>query len=132
MNKVSITQAAKMVGISRSYLYRKYINTGVLSVVNENSKKVVDVSELIRVFGSIQVDSEQVPNSIQSDTVLVDNNSQDKDQLIAYLKCELAEFKVEAKIREEWFKQQLEKTTNLLENKQPQEPIKRKKFLGIF
>lgn len=129
MSKVSITQAAKMAGISRSYLYRKYINTGKLSVLNEEDKKLIDVSELIRVFGNLHVDSEQGVDSEQSDTQQNNSSSQDKDKLIAYLERELTELKADAKQREEWFKQQLERATHLLEDKTAK---KRKKFLGIF
>lgn len=51
---VNISEAAKLAGISRTYLYKKYINTGILSVSqDEKGNKVIDVSELIRVFGKI-------------------------------------------------------------------------------
>lgn len=55
MNKVSITQAAKLAGISRSYLYRKYINNGLISVEKEDNQKFIDISELIRVFGDMVI-----------------------------------------------------------------------------
>ena len=32
MNKLSITDAAKAAGVSRSHLYKRYINTGKISV----------------------------------------------------------------------------------------------------
>lgn len=129
MSKVSITQAAKLAGISRSYLYRKYINTGKLSVLTEDDKKLIDVSELIRVFGELQVDKEQITEYAQSDTQQINTSSQDRDRLIAHLERELAEVKADAKQREEWLKSQLEKATHLLEDKTVKS---RKKFLGIF
>jgi hypothetical protein len=132
MNKVSITQAAKMARISRSYLYRKYINNGLISVETENEKKFIDISELIRVFGDIHVDSEHVVDKVQCDTSSVDNVLCEKDKLIAHLEQEILELKIDSKQREEWLKLQLEKTTHLLENKQEPEKPKRKKFLGIF
>lgn len=132
MNKVSITQAAKLAGISRSYLYRKYINNGLISVETETDKKFIDISELIRVFGDIHIDSEQIVDEIQCDTSSVDNILREKDKLIAHLEEELMELKIDSKQREEWFKLQLERTTHLLENKQVNEFPKRKKFLGIF
>ena len=85
MNKVSITQAAKLAGISRSYLYRKYINSGLISVETEDDKKFIDISELIRVFGDIHIDSEPIVDEIQSDTSNVDSILQEKDKLIAHL-----------------------------------------------
>jgi hypothetical protein len=117
MNKVSITQAAKMARISRSYLYRKYINNGLISVETENEKKFIDISELIRVFGDIHVDSEHVVDKVQCDTSSVDNVLCEKDKLIAHLEQEILELKIDSKQREEWLKLQLEKTTHLLENK---------------
>lgn len=125
MSKVSITDASKLVKISRATMYKKYINTGIISVELVNGVKQIDVSELIRVFGVIhEVDS-------QVDTAKTDVDSEkdnQKDKIIALLESQL----YEAKEREKWLMLQLEKTTHLLENKQPQEKPKRKKFLGIF
>lgn len=132
MNKVSITQAAKLARISRSYLYRKYINNGLISVETEDDKKFIDISELIRVFGDIHIDSEHIVDEIQYDTTNVNCLIKEKDKLITHLQQELLELKVDSKQREEWLKLQLEKTTHLLENKLEQEKPKRKKFLGIF
>lgn len=53
MSKVSITEASKLVKISRATMYKKYINTGIISVELVNGVKQIDVSELIRVFGVI-------------------------------------------------------------------------------
>ena len=53
MTKLTITQAAKQAGISRSTLYKKYITTGVISVESVDDKKFIDMSELIRVFGNV-------------------------------------------------------------------------------
>lgn len=51
---VNISEAAKLAGISRTYLYKKYINTGIMSVsMDKNGNKVIDVSEIVRVFGKI-------------------------------------------------------------------------------
>lgn len=119
MSKVSITEAAKLAKISRSTLYNKYINTGDISVEQLEDKKVIDVSELIRVFGNVQLDNQ----IIQPDTT--NNTTIDKDKLIANLEKQLSE----AQQREEWFKQQLEKTIYLIDYKTPK---KRKKFLGLF
>lgn len=122
MSKVTITQAAKMAGISRSYFYKKYVTTGNISVVSENNKKLIDVSELIRVFGSIQPGD---VSSGQQDTIKNTPETTDKDKLIKLLETQLAE----SKERENWLKEQLSNTTILLEDKLSR---KRKKFLGIF
>ena len=68
-----------------------------------------------------QLDKQIIHNNTPNYIVNTDN----KDKIITMLEAQL----VEAKQREEWLKQQLDKTTNLLEHK-PE--INRKKFLGIF
>lgn len=125
MSKVSITQAAKLAKISRSTLYNKYINAGLISVESVEDKKLIDVSELLRVFGNtLNQDSIIVQdNTIQDSVVHVENTA--KDRIIKLLEQQL----LEAKEREEWLKLQLEKTTHLLEDKTVKP---RKKFLGIF
>jgi hypothetical protein len=125
MNKISISEAARLAGISRTNLYKTYINTGKISVVRENEKVYIDISELIRVFPNCKlIDTQKI-----HELTLEDNNkTQDNSELITLLRAQLAE----AKEREEWFKQQLEKTTHLLEDKTNQPPKPRKKFLGIF
>ncbi len=52
MAKLSISATAKMVGISRQHFYRKYINTGSITVETlANNTKKIDSSEILRVFG---------------------------------------------------------------------------------
>ena len=128
MNKVSISEAIRMVNISRSHFYTKYINKDLISITIENNKKLIDVSELIRVFGNIQIE-----NGSKEQLNITENNlkTSEKDRIIELLQQQLNESKSrerEANEREEWLKLQLEKTTHLLENK----TSKRKKFFGIF
>lgn len=125
MSKVSISQAAKLAKISRSTLYNKYINTGIISVETVEDKKLIDMSELFRVFNNnITQDSKDIQiNTVADSTEQAENTA--KDKIISLLERQLQE----AKEREEWLKAQLEKTTHLLEDK-THKP--RKKFLGIF
>lgn len=51
---VTITDASKMVGISRQTMYNRYINKGVITVNRINDEPKIDVSDLIRVFGNIK------------------------------------------------------------------------------
>ncbi len=122
MNKISISEAARIAGISRTNLYKTYINTGKISVVRDNDKVYIDVSELLRVFPNCKLCDTQKAQELP-----IEDNSktQDNSELVALLRAQLAE----AKEREEWFKQQLEKTTHLLEDKTPKP---RKKLFGIF
>lgn len=125
MPKVSISEAAKLAQVSRSTLYNKYINVGKISIEIVDNKKVIDMSELLRVFGNqLHKDSEIVQNNtVQTASIQPENT--EKDKIISLLEKQLEE----AKQREEWLKTQLEKTTHLLEGKTAK---KRKKFLGIF
>ena len=133
MAKVSITQAAKLSQLSRSYFYKKYINTGLISIIIEDNKKLIDVSELMRVCDHIKLED---VSSSQHDTVIDVVKTQEKDKIITMLETQLSEAKAremqlrrETQEREEWFKVQLEKATHLLEDKTLKP---RKKFLGIF
>lgn len=48
--RYSLTETAKIIGVSRSTLYKKYLNTGVLSRHKDsNDKAYIDASELARV-----------------------------------------------------------------------------------
>ncbi len=132
MPKVSISEAIRMVGVSRSHFYNKYINKGLISVQVEDDKKLIDISELIRVFGNIQIENDSKGHVR---TIEDTKNTPDKNKVIELLEQQLLEFKqreIEAKTREEWLQKQIDELrqqqNNLLENKF----IKRKKFLGIF
>ncbi len=55
MAKVSVSEAIKLSGVSRSSFYGKYVKQGQISVsVGHDGKKQVDTSELIRVFGELK------------------------------------------------------------------------------
>jgi hypothetical protein len=129
MSKLSITQAASAAGVSRSHLYKKYINTGVISIEVVEDKRVIDASEIIRVFGNVIKHNPEIHENTQ--TSAIEHN--EKDTIIAILERELADLKTHAREREEWLKSQIDELrkqqNNLLEDKTNK---KRKKFLGIF
>lgn len=132
MAKVSISEAIRMAGVSRSHFYNKYINKGLISVQVEDDKKLIEISELIRVFGNIQVENS---TKEQIRTVEDIKNIPDSTKIIELLEQQILEYKqreIEAKSREEWLQKQIDELrqqqNNLLENK----AIKRKKFLGLF
>jgi hypothetical protein len=127
MAKLSITQAAKMAGISRQTLYVKYINTGKISVEVVNDKKSIDTSEIIRIFNDVKL--LDVLDGKELQHVTHENTSHDKDKIIALLESQL----IKAEEREERLNIQvtelLQQQTRLLEDKTSKP---RKKFLGIF
>ena len=129
MARVSITKAAKLAGVSRSHLYKTYIDTGLLSLSkDEKDKPYIDTSELLRVFGTLK-DS---PPKTGQKTIAEDSSGHSKRQVkdtpsaqtekIKMLEQQLAE----AKEREAWYQAQVKNLTDtmkLLEApKHPQHP----------
>ncbi len=137
MNKISISEAARMAGISRQHFYKAFINTGKISVIRDNDKVYIDVSELLRVFPNCKQSETQQLHDLTNES---DSKLQANDEIITTLKAQLSEAKEreqqiieQSQKREEWLKQQIDELrqqqSNLLEDKTAK---KRKKFLGIF
>lgn len=66
-NLLNLTQAAEAVGITRKTLY-SHIDKGLVSVTRQNGKRYVDVSELIRHYGSVSLPEEKVNAVTRSQT----------------------------------------------------------------
>ena len=128
MATVSISEAARLVGKSRSVLYATYIKQGKLSVIKNSTtgKPEVDISELLRVFGKLigQVNTDSKKDeSGQNRTVEKDG---EYNAMETELKGALALLRVreeqlgEAKEREAKLWQQVQELTStvrLIENK---------------
>lgn len=133
MATVTISEAARLAGISRTQLYRGFINKGKLSVIKENDKVAIDVSELLRVFPNATVEAQLTQQEVAESN---SENTGSQMEVVTLLKDQLKKAEaqlVEAQERENWLKQQIDELrhqqNHLLENKR----IKpRKKFLGIF
>lgn len=132
MANVSISKAAKLAGVSRTALYKSYINKGLISVSrDEAGKKCIDTSEILRVFGELKNDDEglQVDTPVNpTETGQVSTNTA-KDFEIKLLQGQLEESKKreqEAQEREAWYKKKIDDLTDtmkLLEApKQPEHP----------
>ena len=110
---LSMSEAAEMVGLTRPTFYRKVEELGI-STTDKDGKKKVEVSELIRVFGSeVKMNREEVSKK-SADTVQakspVSNDTKDLEIRIARLEADLeAEKKLrhEAKESIEYFKGQV-------------------------
>jgi transposase-like protein len=133
MATVTISEAARLAGISRTQLYRGFINKGKLSVIKENDKVAIDVSELLRVFPNATVETQLTQQEV------AESNSDDTGvqvEIVTLLKDQLKKAEAqlaEAQERENWLKQQIDELrhqqNHLLEDKRVKP---RKKFLGIF
>jgi len=92
MTKISISEAARLTGKSRTTLHR-LIKTGELSTCHgARNARMVDISELIRVFGPFEHrPSEQVAAQVSehSDTGI----SAQSEQVIAQLRQEVEHLK---------------------------------------
>ena len=105
MAKVSISEAARLVGISRSALYRGYISQGKVSVERDyRNAPVVDTSELLRVFGDISKDTAEHRPDQGVDMAQLQAEVARLQALVQLYESQLAE----AKEREDWFKRKID------------------------
>nr|WP_085859072.1 helix-turn-helix domain-containing protein [Klebsiella pneumoniae] len=124
MARVSISEAARLVKVSRPTIY-KMINRGKLSytsvVKHGKGIKVIDTSELIRVFGSL----DGVIDDVKSDAESTGINSvglHDLQHRIALLEAENDGLKGAVKARDEHI-DSLRQAMQLLEHKhEPSSP----------
>ena len=124
LTRVSISEAARLVKVSRPTIY-KMINSGKLSytsvVKHGKSIKVIDTSELIRVFGSL----DGVIDDVKSDAESTGINSvglHDLQHRIALLEAENDGLKGAVKARDEHI-DSLRQAMQLLEHKnEPSSP----------
>ena len=145
MSKVSISEASRLTNKTRKTIY-KYIQDGLLTVsMDTQGKKVIDISELIRVFGEIkmpeytEVNNSEVSNNIHQVTLESIQLIAEKDVEIARLQSLLAGKDELLNSKNDQIKT-LEKSLHLLEdltNKIPvptvQEPVQKgfwKRLLG--
>ena len=136
MANISITAAAKLAGVSRSTLYRTYIDKGLLSVSkDQQGKRCIDTSELLRVFGTLQGEAEQgttsdnvgQSNATESDSVGQPEKNPESKESALELELKLTKEQLEeSREREGWYKKQIDNLTDtmkLLEApRQPQYP----------
>ena len=121
MAKLTVSAAAKSAGISRQTLYTGYINTGKITVGNdERGNRCIDTSEIMRVFGKLQ------PDKADSQASVTDRHNPTSDMCkeIAVLQAELNAAheqltEKDDRIRElrddkAWFKAEVEKLTDTI------------------
>jgi len=106
MAQVSISEAARLAGISRSNFYKNYIRQGKLSVTKDHQgRPQIDIAEIIRVFGGLQGDSNPMCPDIQEAT----GSKYSADTII----LEALNRSLE---REQWYRQQIKELSGELSN----------------
>ena len=119
MSQVSVSEAARLVKLSRSHFYKTYIHTGRISVGRDFlGKPQIDTSELLRVFGKIGEDSDGYI-STQEEITVGSMKIQALEQEIAHLKARLQD--KDERIDD------LKKAMALIEYQKP-----KKRFFGLF
>lgn len=115
MAKVSISEAARLTGKSRTTLHR-LIKTGDLSTcAGVRNSKMIDVSELIRVFGDISSTAvEQQEEQVSGQRVTVHDTA--NEQLVHSLKQEVEHLRTLVSAQESHI-DSLKQSLHLLEHK---------------
>jgi len=103
-NLLSLTQSADAVGITRKTLY-SHIDKGLVSVTRQNGKRYIDVSELIRHYGTVSLPEEDL-------NAVTRSQPKHNDDTISAMQRELVELR-----------KLIEKQQLLLENKQQAEQL---------
>lgn len=67
-NLLNLTQSAEAVGVTRKTLYT-HIDKGLISVTRRNGKRFIDVSELVRHYGSVSLPVEKVNTVTRSQPI---------------------------------------------------------------
>ena len=106
MTQVTISEAARRVGIARSTLLRHIKNGKVSKAIGADGKPSVDTSELLRVYGDLKISDtgdtsdtlHQGRSVIHSDTV---SRYTEKDIEIATLRTELKAALERSELKEE-------------------------------
>lgn len=84
---VSITKASKLVGVARQTINR-HIREGKLSASSRNGKRVIDTSELIRVYGELSI-VDSLDNGTKSERhVTLSSNLQNEQIALLVMKIE--------------------------------------------
>jgi len=136
MPKHSISEAAKLAGVSRSHFYKKYIRPGLISIEKDkDDNPVIDTSEIMRVFGGIHGNTDDNVSKIQKDTLENGNKNTILQTEVELLREQLATAQERERLtadREKWMQKQIDQltgqladTTRLLEHKTPKPPKKR-------
>jgi hypothetical protein len=128
MAKVNISEAIQLSKVSRQTFYSKYLNPGKIATeLDHQGKKCIDTAELIRVFGSIDLDTVDKTEDVKTGQVQTGRDST-HDAEITLLREQLHA----AQERERWYQGQLESLTGAIKllDHRPADQQPRRGFWG--
>lgn len=117
MARVNVSEAAKLSGITRSHFYKKYIKQGLVTVLTDNvGKKYVETSELLRVFGKLEMDTEDSAESTHGKNTILPENT---ELLLALGESRAEKRQLETQLsdaheREAFYQKQITELTNTI------------------
>lgn len=94
MTQLSVADAALRVGVSRQTLFKKIKNGEISSTLDQRGTKQVDISELLRVFGSLQSSDSKPSDSTNRERLSTSGG------LTAELQLELERSKMQLQLKE--------------------------------
>ena len=142
MAKLNLTQAAKAAGIARGTLYRHIADGKVTCEQNGNGERVIDISELLRVYkqlnsdgasqGDVQndeIEQQETPRDVQIEQVLREQIS-----FLDRQNADLRRDKEKAEEREEKKQAEVDRLTGIIEKQQTLllPAPKKRGFFGLF
>ena len=130
MPKHSVSEAARLAGVSRSHFYKKFIKTGLISVERDkDDKPIIDTAEIMRACGGLKAENSMNTQNVQFDTPEKHSQNTALQVEIQLLREQLTA----AQEREKWLQGkvdqltgQLDTTTRLLEHRPAAEPPKKR------
>ena len=114
--KYSISEAARIVGVTRKTLYKHIENKPISVEKDNNDRPVIDASELIRVYGDqCQFDTGKTTEETATDTQLSTEVSMSEVTEMAVTKKELEMLKSQMSSERDSFEEQIDYLRNKLD-----------------
>lgn len=105
MAQINITEACKLVKLSRTNFYKNYIDKGFVSITrDEKGRPKVDTSELMRVFGGLHIENTGIAHDGHEITL---KNTSEINLLRELLKAKDDQLQAAAE-REEWLRSKVD------------------------
>jgi len=108
MSKLTVSQLSKKYGIARTSIYDRMNNGTISYEIDDKNRKVIDLSEMQRVYGTPDSKATSKPNSTETDNTTI--------ELYKQLIDELRQDKQDAKTREERMYKEVESLKDKIDN----------------